>query len=91
MLGRDPFAHALDDVIAGRKISGRRIVVRRFSEAPRAIGCRILFVSRSEPKADLAVLARMKEQGVLMVGESGKGRDATIEPSRRCAADGSRW
>ena len=71
VLGRDPFAHALDDVIAGRKISGRKIVVRRFSEAPRAVGCRILFVSRSEPKADLAVLASMKVQGVLMVGESG--------------------
>lgn len=76
VLGRDPFAHALDDVIAGRNISGRKIVVRRFLEAPRAVGCRILFVSWSEPKGDLAVLAGMKQQGVLTVGESGSATSA---------------
>jgi hypothetical protein len=71
VLGRDPFGLALDDVIVGRKISDRKIVVRRFSDARRVAGCRILFVSSSEPKSDLAVLAGMKESGVLTVGESG--------------------
>jgi YfiR/HmsC-like len=76
VLGRDPFGHALDDVVAGRQISGRKIVVRRFSEALRVVGCRILFVSSSEPKSDLPVLADMKEQGVLTVGESGSATSA---------------
>jgi hypothetical protein len=71
VLGRDPFGRALDDVIAGRKIAGRPIAVRRVSEAPRAVGCKILFVSSSEPKRDLSVLAAMNEPGVLTVGESG--------------------
>ena len=69
--GRDPFGHRLDDVIANRKISGRKIVVRRFSGAVPAGGCRILFVSSSEPKSGVAALISNKEPGVLTVGEAG--------------------
>jgi hypothetical protein len=76
VLGRDPFGLALDEVIVGRQISGRKIVARRFSEVHRVVGCRILFVSSSEPKSDLSVLAGMKEPGVLTVGESGSATSA---------------
>jgi hypothetical protein len=71
VLGRDPFGQALDDVTSGGTVSGRKILVRHFSEARRVAGCRILFVSPSEPKSDLVVLAEIKMPGVLTVGESG--------------------
>ena len=71
VLGRDPFGRALDDVIAGRRIAGRPLTARRVAEAHNAAGCRILFVSASEPEHDLAVLSAMNEAGVLTVGESG--------------------
>src|SRR5258708_34362438 len=50
VLGQDPFGHALDDVVAGKKIEGRAFAVRRISAPRQAVGCRILFVSSSEPK-----------------------------------------
>ena len=76
VLGQDPFGHAIDDVVAGKKIEGRAVNVRRISEAPRAIGCRILFVSSSASKRVLATLASMSEPGVLTVGESDNATSA---------------
>jgi hypothetical protein len=70
VLGEDPFGHALDEVLDGRKIEGRVLTVRRISDARRARGCRLLFVSSSEPKSVLAVLAGIGDPGLLTVGES---------------------
>jgi hypothetical protein len=70
VLGEDPFGRALDEVLDGRKIDGRALTVRRISDAHRVGGCQILFVSSSEPKSVLAVLAGIGESGLLTVGES---------------------
>jgi hypothetical protein len=70
VLGEDPFGRALDEVLDGRKIDGRALTVRRISDAHRAKGCQILFVSSSEPKSVLADLAGIGESGLLTVGES---------------------
>jgi len=71
VLGEDPFGRAFDDVVAGKKIDGRALAVRRMSDARQAKGCRMLFVSSSEPKSVLSVLAALNESGVLTVGDSG--------------------
>jgi hypothetical protein len=76
VLGHDPFGRALDDIVAGKKIDGRAVAVRRISDPRQSVACRILFVSSSEPKRVLAVLAAMNQVGVLTVGESG---NATAE------------
>jgi hypothetical protein len=70
VLGEDPFGRALDDVVGGRKIEGRALSIRRISDARQARGCRILFVSSSERKTALQVLAALNEPGVLTVGEA---------------------
>jgi hypothetical protein len=70
VLGEDPFGRALDDVVGGKKIDGRALAIRRISDARQAKGCRMLFVSSSEPKSVLPVLAAINESGVLTVGES---------------------
>lgn len=70
VLGEDPFGRALDDLLARRKIDGRASTVRRISDARRARGCQILFVSSSEPKSVLALLAGIGDSGLLTVGES---------------------
>jgi hypothetical protein len=70
VLGEDPFGRALDDIVSGKKIDGRAFTVRRISDPRQAKGCRMLFVSSSEPKGVLSVLANMNESGVLTVGES---------------------
>jgi hypothetical protein len=73
VLGEDPFGRALDDLLEGRKIGGRAPTVRRISDARRARGCQILFVSSSEPKSVLALLAGIGDSGLLTVGESDAG------------------
>jgi hypothetical protein len=70
VLGEDPFGRALDEVVGGKKIDGRALAVRRISDARQAKGCRMLFVSSSEPRSVLSVLAILNEAGVLTVGES---------------------
>jgi len=70
VLGEDPFGRALDDVVEGKKIEGRALAVRRISDAHKVRGCRMLFVSASEPKSVVSVLATINEPGILTVGES---------------------
>jgi hypothetical protein len=70
VLGADPFGRALDDVVEGKKIDGRALTVRRIADARQAKGCRMLFVSSSERRSVLSVLAGINESGVLTVGES---------------------
>jgi uncharacterized protein DUF4154 len=70
VLGEDPFGRAIDDVLSGKKVEGRALTLRRLSDARQAKGCRILFVSSSEPRSVLSVLASVNESGVLTVGES---------------------
>jgi len=71
VLGNDPFGQSLDDVIAGRAIGGRPVVVRRISDARQTGGCQILFVTSSAGKHVVSALAAMKRSGVLTVGEAG--------------------
>jgi hypothetical protein len=70
VLGEDPFGRTLDDIVAGKRIDGRALVVRRTSDARQVKGCRMLFVSSSEPRSVLSVLAALDESGVLTVGEA---------------------
>jgi hypothetical protein len=70
VLGKDPFGPALADVVAGKKIERRSVDVRRISDPARSKGCHILYVSASEDKHVLPVLAAMNQRGVLTVGES---------------------
>ena len=68
VLGDDPFGTALDRVIAGDSVDGRRLAVQRLKN--RALppkSCQVLFVSASE-KSDIKNLAGL-EPGVLTVGE----------------------
>jgi len=71
ILGQDPFGRALDVVVSGKNVGGRPGAVRRASDAHQAVGCQILFVSSSERKQVLSILAAARQPGVLTVGEVG--------------------
>ena len=71
VLGEDPFGRSLDDVIAGRAITGRPVIVRRISDARQTGGCQILFIPSSAGKRAVSNFAATKHSGVLTVGESG--------------------
>jgi YfiR/HmsC-like len=76
VLGEDPFGHALEDAVSGRKVDGRAFAIRRISDGRQAHGCRILFVSSSEPRRALSALATLNETGLLTVGESDSATSA---------------
>ncbi len=43
--GKDPFGSVLDRAVAGQRVGGRRIEVRRLAGVDRAAGCQILYLS----------------------------------------------
>jgi hypothetical protein len=70
VLGQDPFAAVMKDAVRGRVIGNKKVEVRDISDIQSAGKCHILFVSASEHKRFRAILAEIKGDGVLTVGES---------------------
>jgi len=71
VLGKDPFGDALDSIAAGKRVGGRRIVVRRFASLGEYEFCHILFVPRStDPQEQVDTIVRLRSARVLLVGET---------------------
>jgi hypothetical protein len=69
ILGDDPFGHYLDEAVKGEKVNNRPMVIRRFSRVEDAVGCHILFISRSERARLGQILDQLKDRSVLTVGD----------------------
>jgi hypothetical protein len=67
ILGDDPFGNALDQIVAGEVVNGRRIVVQRIKRPPPVKTCQALFIGRQEKE----VLKNLSDlgPGVLTIGE----------------------
>jgi YfiR/HmsC-like len=66
VLGDDPFGNALDQVVAGEVVNGRKVVVQRIKKALPPQSCQVLFFSRTEnPLNTLPGVG----PGVLTIGE----------------------
>ena len=70
VLGRDPFGHALDDVVSGKSIDGHPFLVRRLPDRRQVGGCRILFVNAPERGQFSANFTESRQPGVLTVTDS---------------------
>jgi len=67
ILGKDPFGHAIDDVVQDEVIDGRKVIVRRISQAPPAHTCQIVFTA--ETGREIRAILESLGPGVLTVGE----------------------
>jgi len=67
ILGDDPFGSALDQIVEGEVVDGRRISVQRIKRAPTPKSCQVVFVGKPEKEA-LKIL-RGLGPGVLTVSE----------------------
>jgi YfiR/HmsC-like len=67
VLGDDPFGRALDEIVAGEVVSGRKVAAQRIKRVPPPRACQVLFAGRSEK--DIAELLPGLGRGVLTVGE----------------------
>jgi hypothetical protein len=70
IVGEDPFGDILDELIKGKTISGRALVVRRLKPAGDLKGCQVAFISSSEREHLRSVLESLKGGGVLTVGDT---------------------
>ncbi len=70
ILGPDPFGALLDEIASGKRVEGRRIVVRRFPSMSNYVPCHILFVpAAAGPDEKAAALAKTRGGSVLLVGD----------------------
>jgi len=69
VLGNDPFDGSLDQAVAGERVNGRPIVVRRLKSIADANGCHILYISSSEAAQLPQILQALKGRDVLTVSD----------------------
>jgi YfiR/HmsC-like len=70
VLGETKVTGEIQKVMAGRTVNGREIVLKRLASGEESDVCHILFVPEVEQQRSPNVLARVRESGVLTVGES---------------------
>lgn len=69
-IGDDPFHGSLDAVLGGKTIGSRLFRVLHFKQPREIQGCQVLFVGAEEKRRLPAILAGVKGNSVLTVGES---------------------
>ena len=69
VLGRDPFGKWLD-LIDGKEVEGRRLVVLRFAQIEETITCQIVFISASERERLPKILMSLRDQPILTIGDT---------------------
>lgn len=91
ILGKDRFGNQMDDVVKGKKFSGRPVQIFRESDPQKLLDCQIVFVSDSESEGLDETLKVFQGRPQLLVGDRegfakrGVGINLLLETS----ADGS--
>jgi hypothetical protein len=68
LLGQIPFAEAIE-VLEGKTIQGRKLVVKRLAGANESAACHVLFIGASEKPRIPEIVAGIKNQPILTVSE----------------------
>jgi len=70
VLGDNPFGNNLEQIVSGKKINGRPIVVQALQSASAASHCQILFISSSEKNRFTEILQNLRGTAVLTVSDT---------------------
>jgi len=69
-VGKDPFEGALEQIVGGKQVGGKTIVVKHFGSGSEVEKCQVMFVA-SESEGELGkTLRKQGPGGLLTVGES---------------------
>lgn len=71
--GRDPFGPLIDRAIAGQRVGGRPVAVRRLPKVDAASGCQIAYIGGSDAQAQPAALRELAKAPVLTVTDDPRG------------------
>ena len=69
VLGQDPFGPSLDATVSGETIDGVHVAVKRISQPPEAMSCRVLFISSSEDGHLKEILTALDKRSVVTVSD----------------------
>jgi hypothetical protein len=69
IVGEDPFGQSLPQVVVGKTVDGRDLVIRNFHAGENLRGVHILFISASEKKRLPQILASLQGVSVLTVAD----------------------
>jgi hypothetical protein len=69
IVGDDPFGNALPEVVVGKTVQGRDLVIRGYRAGENMRGATILFISASEKKRLPQILASLHGSSVLTVAD----------------------
>jgi hypothetical protein len=69
VLGAHPFGGVLDDIMRGKSIGERPVVIQYYQRVEEVVSCHILFISASEAEGLPAILSGLGEAGVLTVSD----------------------
>jgi hypothetical protein len=69
VVGDDPFGSALPQVVIGKTVQGRDVVIRIYRAGEDLRGAHILFIGSSERKKLPAIFSSLRGSGVLTVGD----------------------
>ena len=70
VVGEDPFGNALPQVVVGKTVQGRDLVIRIYRPGEDLRGAHILFISASERKRLPIILSSLRGSSVLTVADS---------------------
>jgi hypothetical protein len=69
VVGEDPFGSILDQIVSGKTVNGRRLVIKRVSEARGLKTCHVLFISSSERNRLSPIIGSLNGSSVLTIGD----------------------
>jgi hypothetical protein len=69
IVGDDPFGSALPEVVVGKTVQGRDLVIRKYHSGENLRGATILFISTSEKKRLPQILASLHGSSALTVAD----------------------
>ena len=68
---QDPFGESLDKAVAGERINGRNVVIRRLKTVGRDSGCHILYIGGSDVQRGAQIIEAVRGSSVLTVSDTG--------------------
>jgi hypothetical protein len=70
ILGEDPFGIDLEEIVNGKQVNGRELLIKRFEGVHGLDACQILFISSSEKHRLEQIMATLKGSSILTVSET---------------------
>ena len=74
--GKDPFGPLIDRAVAGQRVGGRPVAVRRLPRVDAGSGCQIVYIGGSDVQPEAAALHEIGRSPVLTVTDQERGAAA---------------